>query len=624
MTVASQRVEAQTPDAAVLAELKKRLSEPAKCVPSCAQVVVASVDISGDRLEVKMEVHAQANVALGVPQAGPQWVIERVLVDERPSDSLAREGEKLQLPLTPGVHRVSVAGRIPQAYDLSLEFPQPPRRIDVHAEGWDASGSSEGRLLNSALQLTRRASANAAEKASAPPKFQPFVRIHRQVFMNLDWTVSTVVERLAPEEGAFTLRLPLLPGEAVLTPGLEVRDRSVLVSMPSGGQSAHWESSLSRVDKLQWSAASDQPWVEQWDVVVSPMWHAEFSGTPAILPSEYAEGMWINQFLPQPGESLDLSVLRPAGSAGATLAVDRVDVGTIFGQRLSDTTLQFSYRSSQGGRHDLRIPADARVQSVTVDGRPLPLRPTDGLLPLTLTPGHHAVGVTFSRDEGVRLVSRPPLIDLGAEGTNDRMTLTLPENRWILFAWGKGVGPAILYWGELVLFAVIAVVLGRLRRTPLRTRDWLFLGLGLSTFSWWVLLVFGTWLFALDRRNHWSIQNRWRFNAVQITLGVLSVAALGTLISAIPYGLLGRPDMGIRSEAGNTYAGGLSWFVDRSPALLPQPGVISVSIWFYKLAMLVWALWLSFALLRWLPWAWRQYSSQGMWRGKVVKEQGQG
>ena len=37
-----------------------------------------------------------------------------------------------------------------------------------------------------------------------------FVRVHRRVFMNLDWTMTTRVQRLAPNEGAFTLRLPLL------------------------------------------------------------------------------------------------------------------------------------------------------------------------------------------------------------------------------------------------------------------------------------------------------------------------------------------------------------------------------------------------------------------------------
>jgi hypothetical protein len=33
--------------------------------------------------------------------------------------------------------------------------------------------------------------------------------------------------------------------------------------------------------------------------------------------------------------------------------------------------------------------------------------------------------------------------------------------------------------------------------------------------------------------------------------------------------------------------------------------------------MLAWALWLSFALLRWLPWAWRSFSNDGFWRGRV-------
>jgi len=239
----------------------------------------------------------------------------------------------------------------------------------------------------------------------------------------------------------------------------------------------------------------------------------------------------------------------------------------------------------------------------------LPLRPTAGVLPLTLAPGQHSVAIEFSAGDGIGLVSRPPPVDLGVAGTNVNTTLALPPDRWILFAWGRGVGPAILYWGELALFVVIALALGRLRRTPLRTRDWLLLGLGLSTFSWWVLIVFGAWLFLLDRRPALKLEKRWQFNSAQLLLAAFSIVALGVLISAIPYGLLGEPDMGLI----NGY-GGLPWFMDRTAAQLPQPLVLSVSIWFYKLAMLLWALWLSFALLRWLPWAWRQYASEGLWR----------
>jgi hypothetical protein len=608
------RAHAQSPDASVLGELKKRLSEPAKCVPNCVEAVMATVLVSGDRLEVQMEVHAQASVVLGIPQAGQQWIIERVAIDDRVADSVARTDQQLQLPVTAGVHRISIAGRIAQAYEIALEFPTVPRRIAVRAEGWDAAGISGGRLLNSSLQLTRRTTAGAPERMAASQRFAPFVRIHRRAYLGLDWTVTTTVERLAPVEGAFTLRLPLLPGESVLTPGLQVGDAGVLVSMPSGEGSVTWESALERVDRLHWvAAANDQPWVEQWEVVVSPTWHAEFAGTPAILPTEDAGGLWINQFLPRPGETLDLTVVRPAASAGDTVAVDTVDLVTQFSQRVADTTLQFSYRSSRGGRHDLRIPQDAQVKHVAADGQTVPLRPADGVLPLTLQPGQHRVTVEFSRGEGTGLVSRSPAIDLGVEGTNVQTTLAVPRDRWVLFAWGRGVGPAILYWGELAVFVVVALALGRIRRTPLRTRDWLLLGLGLSTFSWWVLIVFAAWLFVLDRRSEIRLPERWQFNGAQALLAVFSVAALGTLISAIPYGLLGEPDMGVL----NGDAASLPWFMDRTAPQLPQPFVLSVSIWYYKLAMLLWALWLSFALLRWLPWAWRQYTSQGLWQAEA-------
>jgi hypothetical protein len=280
---------------------------------------------------------------------------------------------------------------------------------------------------------------------------------------------------------------------------------------------------------------------------------------------------------------------------------------------VANTTLNFAYRSSRGGRHDLRLPQDAEVKSVVTDGQTVPLRPADGVLPLTLTPGQHDVTVELSRGEGVGLVSRSPAIDLGVEGTNVQTSLALPRDRWILFAWGSGVGPAILYWGELAVFIVIALALGRVRRTPLRTRDWLLLGLGLSTFSWWVLIVFVAWLFVLDRRPEVRIAKRWQFNTAQILLAVFSVAALGILVSAIPYGLLGQPDMGVL----NGGADFLPWFVDRTAPQMPQPFVLSVSIWFYKLAMLLWALWLSFALLQWLPWAWRQFASEGVWRPRT-------
>lgn len=607
---------AQTPDTQTLAELKQRLTRPPQCAPECSEIVVAHVAIDGARLTVDMDVHAQSNVVVGMPHAGTPWIIERVLVDQREVDGLARRDASLELPLTAGVHRVSLQGRVAAADELSLEFPQPPRRIAVAAQGWDSSGTNEGRLLNNALQLTRRASSSANGATLTPQRLPAFVRIRRQAFLNLDWTVTTQVERLAPEEGAFTLRLPVLPGENVLTPGFEVRDGHVLVSTPAGVEYVEWTSSLERVDSLRWTAAAnDQPWVEQWDLTVSPTWHAEFTGTPAILPDSPDGVVWVHRFLPRAGETLDIAIVRPAASPGETLAVDRVESSSVIGGRLTNTQLTFGYRSSRGGRHEVRIPEDARLQSISVDGQPLPLRPQRGVLPLTLTPGAHTIAIDFTQDLGAGFVTRPPQIALGADGTNVRTSMRFDEDRWVLFVWGPGVGTAVLYWGELALFIVVALLISRIGGTPLRVRDWLFLGLGLSTFSWWVLLVFATWVFILARRDRWTIEARWKFNALQLALAALSIVALIILVAAIPFGLLGQPNMGLRPELSIE---GLSWFMDRTDQYLTRPIVVSVSIWFYKLAMLLWALWLSFALLHWLPWAWRQYGSLGLWKARAA------
>jgi hypothetical protein len=103
----------------------------------------------------------------------------------------------------------------------------------------------------------------------------------------------------------------------------------------------------------------------------------------------------------------------------------------------------------------------------------------------------------------------------------------------------------------------------------------------------------------------------WIFNAVQVGLVILTIVALGSLVAAIPNGLLGTPDMRV-AGAGST-DNLLTWFHDRVETALPQPVVVSVSIWFYKIAMLAWALWLSFALVRWVRKAWEAFTAGRLW-----------
>src|SRR2546429_7298189 len=62
-----------------------------------------------------------------------------------------------------------------------------------------------------------------------------------------------------------------------------------------------------------------------------------------------------------------------------------------------------------------------------------------------------------------------------------------------------------------------------------------------------------------------------------------------------------------------------SWFVDRATPTLPQPVVYSLPLWVYRAIMFAWALWVALALARWLRFAWRAWSSGGVWRGEAPK-----
>jgi hypothetical protein len=151
--------------------------------------------------------------------------------------------------------------------------------------------------------------------------------------------------------------------------------------------------------------------------------------------------------------------------------------------------------------------------------------------------------------------------------------------------------------------------------TPLRARHWLLLGVGLTQAPLPAAALVVVWLLALGWRGRLAESDRTRspaaFDLLQLTLAALTLAALGALVYAIQMGLLGTPVMQIAGN-GSDY-GVLRWYQDRAAATLPQPWLLSLSLWFYRLAMLAWSLWVAQALVGWLRWGWQQWSAGGHW-----------
>ena len=618
LLAASPGAGAQTPDPDVLRELERRLVEPPACAPRCGEFVAAEVVVGTAAVRMRLTAHTLADVALPLPGSETGWRPTAIATESGAAMQVQRgPGQSLWIRLPAGQHTIDVRGPIDAVDSVEIPFPAPPRVVTAAVDGWLLAGIKDRRLLTGSLQLTRLQTDAEEESAVTweSSRFPVFAEVTRSIRLDLDWTVTTRVQRVAPVDGAITLEVPLIAGEAVLTDGLRVEEGRALISMEPNQRAFVWRSSLPRGPALTLDAGGATAWQEIWQVGVGRTWHASFSGVPESDPGQRTRESRTALFYPRDGETLSIGVTRPPASAGSTLAFDSVDLAVELGSRSRTTNLSLRYRSTRGAQHVFRLPADAEIAEVSIDGRIEPLQSENGELTVPIVPGEHMISMRWRENVSVSARTRTPEVDLAAPASNIGLSLSLPQNRWLLASSGPRLGPAVLYWPELAALILFALILGRIDLTPLRWYHWLLLGLGFSTFSWPVLAWVVVWLLACGaRERRQGGENWWQFNLLQVLLAVLTVSALLAIIGSLPQGLLGTPDMQVTGN--DSYGNMLNWFADRSATTLPLATAWSVPLWSYKVLILGWALWLSFALLRWLPWVWHCFSKQGYWRSR--------
>ncbi|MGS1120176.1 hypothetical protein [Rhodanobacter sp. UC4436_H3] len=602
------------PDAQLLSQLRSRLTEAPKCAPQCAEVAQAQLQVNGAMLEVALEAHVGAGVALPLPTPDEAMPLIDVSLDGQAGPALLRDGGQLLLRLDRGVHRVGLRYRLDAVDSAALHFALPPQRIAFSGPGWSLDGVDGGRVLGDSVTLRRVQTAADGKQLPTMQSFPPYVRLTRSIGLGLDWIVLNRVERIAPQEGGFSISLPLLPGEHPRGEGVLVKDGRINVTFKAGESTVSWSSQLDRSAKIILEAPPLGDRSEVWEVGAAPMWHVDAEGVPT---SASDDGL---RFDPLPGEKLQLAITQPVAVAGDSLAIDGAQLTVRSGERASELQLDMRVRSTRGGEHAIDLPPGSELTDARRDNQPINLAVRDGKLSLPLLPGAHDYAVHLREPLGVATRVRTPALDLHAPVANIGLDLQLPQDRWVLWTWGPTDGPAVLYWSQVLVLLIAAWLLARYAPTPLRLRHWVLLGLGFSAFAWSAFALVVVWLIALGLRARMRAAEqveRLRFNLLQLGLAALTVLALCVLIGAVPQGLLGLPDMHV---AGNgSSASNLHWFADRSDGSLPLAGALSLPLWIYKLAMLAWALWLANALIGWLRWAFDAWTHGGYWRKREPK-----
>jgi hypothetical protein len=486
-----------------------------------------------------------------------------------------------------------------------------PRSVSVSAEGWITEGLHPDGTLEDHFQFKRVVEQDTPQTEILETGIlPPFARVERNLLLGLEWKIQTTVNRMSPSGSGMVLDIPLMKGESVTTEGIRVQDGVAKISLGAGETQKTWESFLAPGDSILLEHAQTGAWTEIWKVDVSPIFHLEYEGIPVILHKTGTR--WYPTWHPWPGESVRLNLSRPVGIDGQTLTLEKSHLELKPGRNTTAATLLLSINSSQGGRHSIVLPPDAELHEVAVNGAVQPIRQEQGKVSLPITPGRQEIKLSWLESRGMSTMFKSSLVDLGGPSVNASVDVHLPGNRWPLFMGGEPLaGPAVLFWSVLIMVFLMALGLSKTGWTPLKFYHWFLLGIGMSMGNLVSGLIVAGWLIALNFRKKGDLLEGQTFNLMQMGVVALTVIALGQLVSAVSNGLLGHPDMNIIGNGSSS--GLLRWYQDVSDPSLPGAWVFSIPMFFYRTAMLAWALWLSFWLVGVLKWGWRQFASPKIW-----------
>jgi hypothetical protein len=606
------------PPQALLDELQKRLLAPPDCLPHCASSPRLLVELDSNNLSLRMEIHSLTTTAVPLPGIAKQWLPQQIFLNDKPAQGLFRNnGGQLWLNVTEGIHQVHLIGPLPKRNTVQLALPLKSHSVKVNAKGWRVEGVYENGIADDQLQFTREQTDDSQLAELEMGNLPPYVKIERTLLLGLDWQIVTRVTRLTPRGSAIVLEIPLLTGESVTTENIRVANGNALINMAPNDHEINWMSVFDKHDTITLTAPNNTFSSEVWRLDASAIWHVEIEGIPVI--HHKSEGRWLPQWQPWPGETVTLHLTRPQEVSGQVLTIDRSKLVVSPGQRVTDNWLLLNLRSSRGMQHKITLPEDAILQAVKINGKSQPQQQEGRIVTLPITPGAQRVELQFQQAIGMSQHFQTPQVELGIDSVNTNIEIKMQRDRWILFVGGEPIGPAVMIWGMLIVIVLASIGLGLVKLTPLKIHHWLLLGVVLSQVPVPQMLAVVGWFMALGWRGQMADNmSALKFDATQIGLALFTIGALLILLFAIKQGLLGHPNMHIGGN-GSDFSH-LRWYEDRTTGTLPQVWVFSWSMWIYRFAMLLWALWLSFALMRWLRWGWESFSKHGLWKPLRTKK----
>ena len=609
----------EIPSTEVLNELRTKLTREEKpsCMPNCATIPNAVINMEGNEVVVDMLVHAQDNIVVPLPSiradGGGFVKVTGVVVNNNVNSQALKKNDVLNVLVNKGVNnvriRASLEGGIDRFSIASAIKISLLQNISDKFEVSENAGSSQiyqVKIKNRADMV--KASSGISE--SSKIEVMPFFEVTRNLDIGTIWQVTTTVRKINKTSESSSIEIPLLDGEKVISSEGNLLKDKIMISFGTNEISKEYVSILPVEQKIM---LKSQPkmlnYREVWLLNVDLAWSFDTKGIKAIS-SNSDEATYI----PSAGDVLEVDVYRAKSFEGEVITFDRVDYSLSYGRSKIGLNVSLKARSSEGGNHEIVLPKGAEVKELSIDGQNYPISQKDNVLVVPVNNGATTIAFGVEMKKDVRNIWTFPAIDLKAPAVNIYENLTIASDRWVLFAHGPVKGPAVLFWSQVPIWILLAFVFAKLKIGNISGLSWFVLLLGLSQSRMLFSIVVVTWFMVMTVRDRYSDKLVMK-KLIQLCIPVLTLLFVFCLIKGVSNGLLGTWDMKIAGNGSFSNWGSwtLKWYQDAVTGLLPSPFVVSLPLWAYRTLMVLWSIWLSFSLVKWFKWGAKAYQKDGMW-----------
>ncbi len=626
----SPNAQAQSfPDQHMLDELDKRI-ESTRCHSDCASTSQVILRITGEDSKTEVLFDAKVQVrdggAWAIPGPLDQFMPTSIKVDGL--DSYVTRSDSngvLWLRLPGGIHRVEVEGSLVKPDVASIQFELPPGHLDVAAPGWSIDGVSSTGTVQGSLRLMREVRAKPKEDEAFEEREIPswFV-VTRVLNLGPEWEIKGQVARQGGMLRAEAVKIPIFDKETITTPGIKVggeggKDRYAELRFKAGEKIVNWESKLAFSPSVQFLERKQSDLSEHWTIACSEIWQCRAEGITPV--SHNQNGIYVLDYSPWPGESVNLYVDKPLSVPGDRVAITKVSSEFRPGESLLDVVVNFQARSASQAWETVTLPPAADVTEIMANGVKQSIVKEGDKIKVQLMAGEGEYRLAFRIPWTGGFYSKMPSISFSRPLMNYSAVVSIPEDRWLLWTGGIKWGPVVLFWSKLVMVLLVGAILGWFSVGAMGVGSWMLLGIGLATQPVILMLIPVLWLLAIHYKAKNKIASTLRYNFYQVLYVGLTLCGIWVLYETVHAGLILYPDMQI---AGNDSTGSsLRWYQDIVSGETPSVFILSFPVMVWRGFMLLWSCWLVWALMGWAKGVWRIFVDGGLWKKPTTAQNAQ-